>query len=129
MEAYVFLEGCRIPFLDVYISNRTDADPDDTGLATETPTRRSPFFTEGHKARKLFFHWRDSGIIEATQTDWAAWVAFVTKQEIEDFFEHHYSDISYDEDFAHLEEERRELQRYIEQLNPDIKYALCATEL
>ncbi len=118
-----------MPYLDVYISNMDDSEPDENGLATKTPKRKSPFFRDGRNAWTLFHQWRESGKIHAVQTDWAGWVAFLTKREIKEFFELLYSDDLNDEVFAHLEEEKQKLQRHIEQLNPDRKHALCATEL
>ncbi len=74
----------------------------------------------------------ESGAYEGKQTDWGAWVAKVSKQQILGFIEDCYGQDRYYTDpkyMPHLYDKMQELLRRIESLDEHKTYALVASEL
>jgi hypothetical protein len=119
-----------MPYLDVYVSMWADTvQAAEEGRAIGTPVRRSPFFYPGHVAFGAFREQMRAGALVAEQTDWAAWVARVTKAEILRFRDSLGVPDVDGEGFEHLRREYDALKAYLEGLDPEGDYALVACEL
>ncbi len=73
--------------LDAYIGWLDDPDFHWEGgdWNSNVPKRRSPFFPNGHAALAAITAAIEAGTIDGKQTDWAGFVARVTKAELTDF--------------------------------------------
>ncbi len=97
-----------------------------------TPSAISPLFPTAFGAFGELIDRIESGVYEGKQTDWGAWVAKVSKQQILDFIEdsyaedRNYTDPTY---MPHLYEKMQELLRHVESLDDQKVYALVASEL
>ncbi len=96
------------------------------------PDAISPLFPPAMGAFNELIDRIESGAYEGKQTDWEAWVAKVSKQQILCFIEdcyagdRNYTDPTY---MPHLYDKMQELLRHVESLDNHKIYALVASEL
>lgn len=96
------------------------------------PDAISPLFPPAMGAFNELIDRIESGAYEGKQTDWGAWVAKVSKQQILGFIEDCYGQDRYYTDpkyMPHLYDKIQELLRRIESLDEHKTYALVASEL
>lgn len=108
------------------------------GVEGSPPRRISPFFppTPGGGMMDSAFwrviRWIDDGRLEGKQVDWGAWVAKATKEDLERFIDSlyaHHEWYSSGSPMPHLLESFKELEAFVENLEPGKDYALVASEL
>lgn len=108
-------------YLDVYIAFLDGTkDPDGYPNLVQNPTpptrRQSPFFRNGSQAFWELKHRIDAGMYEGWPIDWGAWGALVTKQQISEFI-------------RDVGAGSAELLMFVARLDPEVKYALVASEI
>lgn len=122
-------------YLDVYIGDLDDPSFSWDGGNWEgnAPHRESPFFPSGREAFWRLMRKIDSGELPGKQVDWGAWVARVTRREIEAFIKECYGAARLYQErgevLGHLYDQLQELRRYVASLEDGKEYALVASEL
>ena len=121
-------------YRDVYIGLLEDPkfSWEDGNWDGNTPSATSPLFPPAMGAFNELIDRIESGAYEGKQTDWGAWVAKVSKQQILGFIEDCYGQDRYYTDpkyMPHLYDKMQELLRRIESLDEHKTYALVASEL
>ena len=123
-----------MPFLDVYIGRfLPPARWWQKQQETEGPPKRdSPFFPPSRRSPFVELKRRiEVGVYPGEQVDWGAWVARVSKAQIQAFVAELYDGVALDGPnsmLPHLAAQLVELREYVEGLE-DGEYALVASEL
>lgn len=123
-------------YCDVYIGLLDDEEFswEDGNNNGNIPKRRSPFFpsigTGVYQPFSIVISRIESGIFKGKRTDFAGWVAIMTKHEIKEFVDEIYA--SPEDIFRtipHLQDQLNELYIFVDNLTDDQAYLLVACEL